>query len=93
MPLEAVIGSLIDRLNEHAMGHLDDDVAVMVLEPLATLTGELPSGAEASPTWATATPPPTGTVPKADAMPKNGRRRTVTTSLNARKVWQPACRK
>jgi phosphoserine phosphatase RsbU/P len=34
-PLEAATGRLIDQLNRHTRGQLNDDVAVMVLEPLA----------------------------------------------------------
>lgn len=32
-PLETVTGTLIDQLNAHALRHLNDDVAVMLLEP------------------------------------------------------------
>ena len=34
-PLETAIARLIDQLNSHTRGHLNDDVAVMVLEPFA----------------------------------------------------------
>jgi phosphoserine phosphatase RsbU/P len=36
-PLDAATGRLIDQFNGHANGHLDDDVALMVLEPLLAI--------------------------------------------------------
>jgi phosphoserine phosphatase RsbU/P len=36
-PLDAATGRLIDQLNGHADGQLDDDVAIMVLEPLPAI--------------------------------------------------------
>jgi phosphoserine phosphatase RsbU/P len=52
-PLEVATTRLIDQLNGHAKGHLSDDVAIMVLEPLPAVE----STSEARPEHARALPP------------------------------------
>ena len=44
--LDSATGRLIEQLNGHANGHLDDDVAIMVLEPLPAIESSRPDQPE-----------------------------------------------
>ena len=44
--LDSATGRLIEQLNGHANGHLDDDVAIMVLEPLPAIESSSPDQLE-----------------------------------------------
>ena len=43
---DSATGRLIEQLNGHANGHLDDDVAIMVLEPLPAIESSRPDELE-----------------------------------------------